>query len=240
MRLTVRMTWSASPESRLPRLAPPSTSSPCPEAWRRSISAQSAGPEHARRVAVSFSTQRNAGISSFEPSRIPACDAPVCEERSVSHSASRYVPSASQRAIVGALPSRIARCSTGSASPSISRNTIPGASVLTRSPERRAIRWMTRNVKVSSSLVPKSASSATATPDATSATRSAEPNESTEKSPSVMRSAASSMSASSTSTSTNPTRSVSGRRSAATSGGRIAFRMPITAVASRAIQKVVM
>ena len=74
------------------------------------------------------------------------------------------VPSASQRAIVGALPSRIARCSTGSASPSISRNTIPGASVRTRSPERRAIRWMTRNVKVSSSFVPKSASSATRDP----------------------------------------------------------------------------
>ena len=43
MRLTVRMTSSASPESRLPRLAPPSRSSPAPVAWRRSISAQSAG-----------------------------------------------------------------------------------------------------------------------------------------------------------------------------------------------------
>ena len=40
-------------------------------------------------------------MSSFEPSRIPAWLAPVCEERSVSHSASRCVPSASQRAIVG-------------------------------------------------------------------------------------------------------------------------------------------
>ena len=37
---------------------------------------------------VSFSTQRNAGMSSFEPSRMPAWLAPVCEERSVSHSAS--------------------------------------------------------------------------------------------------------------------------------------------------------
>ena len=36
---------------------------------------------------------------------------------------------ASQRAIVGALPSRIARRRTGSASPSISRKTIPGTSV---------------------------------------------------------------------------------------------------------------
>ena len=85
-------------------------------------------------------------MSSFEPSRIPAWLAPVCEERSVSHSASRCVPSASQRAIVGALPSRIARRRIGSASPSISRQTIPGASVIVRSPERRAMRWVTRSV----------------------------------------------------------------------------------------------
>ena len=91
-----------------------------PVARRRSISAQSGGAEHVSIVAVSFSTQRKAEMSSLEPSRIPAWLAPVCEERSVSHSASRCV-SASQRAIVGALPSRIARWSTGSASPSISR-----------------------------------------------------------------------------------------------------------------------
>ena len=85
-------------------------------------------------------------MSSFEPSRIPAWLAPVWEERSVSHSASRCVPSSSQRAIVGALPSRIARRSTGRASPSISRKTIPGASVTVRPPERLAIRWLTLNV----------------------------------------------------------------------------------------------
>ena len=39
-------------------------------------------------------------MSSFEPSRIPAWLAPVCEERSVSHSARPYVSSATQRAIV--------------------------------------------------------------------------------------------------------------------------------------------
>ena len=60
-------------------------------------------------------------MSSFEPSRIPAWLAPVCDERSVSHSMKRCVPSASQRAIVGAFPSRIARWRTGCASPSISR-----------------------------------------------------------------------------------------------------------------------
>ena len=121
MRLTVRITSSASPESRFPRLAPPSVSRPMPVPSRRSISAQSGGAEQVISVAVSFSTQRKAEMSSFDPSRIPAWLAPVCEERSVSHSASRCEPSASQRAIVGALPSRIARRSTGSASPSISR-----------------------------------------------------------------------------------------------------------------------
>ena len=55
---------------------------------RRSISAQSGGAEQVIIVPVSFSTQRNAGMSSFEPSRIPAWLAPVCDERSVSHSVS--------------------------------------------------------------------------------------------------------------------------------------------------------
>ena len=88
-----------------------------PVAWRRSISAQSGGAEHVIIVAVSFSTQRNAGMSSFEPSRIPAWLAPVCDEKSVSHSASRCVSSWSQRAISGALPSRSARRSTGQREP---------------------------------------------------------------------------------------------------------------------------
>ena len=87
---------------------------------RRSISAQSGGAEHVIRVAVSFSTQRNAEMSSFEPRRMPAWLAPVCDERSVSHSI-RLCVSRAQRAMVGALPSRIARRSTGRASPSISR-----------------------------------------------------------------------------------------------------------------------
>ena len=56
---------------------------------RRSSSAQSGGAEHVIVVAVSFSTQRKAEMSSFEPRRMPAWLAPVCEERSVSHSASR-------------------------------------------------------------------------------------------------------------------------------------------------------
>ena len=86
-------------------------------------------------------------MSSFEPSRMPAWLAPVCEERSVSHSGETVRPLARPSApSFGALPSRIARRSTGSASPSISRKTIPGASVTVRPPERRAIRWITRSV----------------------------------------------------------------------------------------------
>ena len=76
----------------MPRLAPPSRSSPMPVECRRSISSQSGGFEQARRRPVSFSTQRNAGMFSFDPSRIPAWLAPVCDERSVSHSASAWEP----------------------------------------------------------------------------------------------------------------------------------------------------
>ena len=95
---------------------------------------------------VSFSTHRNAGMSSFDPNRIPACDAPVWDDRSVSHAASSWLPEASHFAIVGALPSRMARCSTGRASPSISRKTMPGTSVRTVSSARAAIRRVTRSV----------------------------------------------------------------------------------------------
>src|SRR5204862_7567540 len=105
--LTVRITSSASPDRRLPRLEPPPASKPIPVASRRSISAQSGGAEHVISVAVSFSTQRNAEMSSFDPRRIPAWLAPVWEDRSVSHSVRLYPPDASQRAMLGALPSRI-------------------------------------------------------------------------------------------------------------------------------------
>ncbi len=91
----------------------------------------------------SFSTQRNAGMFSFEPSRIPAWLAPVWEERSVSHSTRWWVLAASQLANTGALPSRIARCSTGFASPSISRKRMPGTSVTSRSCDLRATRCTT-------------------------------------------------------------------------------------------------
>ena len=95
---------------------------------------------------VSFSTQRKAGMSWFEPSRMPAWLAPVCEERSVSHSTRRWVSSASQRAISGALPSRIARRRTGRERPSISRKTMPGTEVLVVPEVLAAMRWTTRRL----------------------------------------------------------------------------------------------
>ena len=118
-------------------------------------------------------------MSWFEPSRIPAWLAPVCEERSGSHSVSLCEPSASHFAMCGALPSRIARRSTGNASPSISRKTIPGTSVRVAPPWRFAIRWTTRSVYVSSSFVEKITSSTTLTAATTSAASSAQPKLST-------------------------------------------------------------
>ena len=63
-----------------------------------------AATEHATSTCRSFSTQRKAGMSSFDPSRIPAWLAPVCEERSGSHSTSTCEPSPSQRAMRRRMP----------------------------------------------------------------------------------------------------------------------------------------
>ena len=172
-------------------------------------------------------------MSSFEPSRIPACDAPVCEERSVSHSNSLCVPDSTQRAIAGAWPSRIARFSTGSARPSISRNTIPGVSVTSRSPERRATRCTTRREYASSSSIPSTAPSAADTADATNATPRADHAESTCRPP-VRRSAAISIRTSSNRTRANPKSKVKGRRTAATMGGSTAFSRAMTAATANA------
>ena len=109
-----------------------------------------------------------------------------------------------------------------------------------RSPERRAIRWITRNVYVSSSLVPNTmledrppiAAAASATP-------SADQKESTVRSPSVMASAASSISASTTSTHQEArARRRTAGAAAATTGGRIAFSAAITAAATSAEREV--
>ena len=130
IRLTVRITWSASPESRLPRLAPPSTQQA--DAGRaaaldlRAVGRRRAGHHPpglllhpAERGDVLVRAEQDPGLAG--PGLRGEIGLPL-GERGAS-------PSASQRAISGALPSRIARRSTGSASPSISRKTIPGTSV---------------------------------------------------------------------------------------------------------------
>ena len=172
-------------------------------------------------------------MSWFEPSRIPAWLAPVCEERSGSHSISLCEPSASHFAMCGALPSRIARRSTGNASPSISRKTIPGTSVRVAPPWRFAIRWTTRSVYVSSSFVEKITSSTTLTAATTSAASSAQPKLSTSND-SRMSLPILSATALAISTRMKPSASMNGSRSAARSGGMIALMAATTAAIARA------
>ena len=79
----------------------------------------------------------------------------------------------------GALPSRIASRSTGSARPSISRKMIPGTSVGAIAPCRFAIRRVTLSVYSSSSFAPRIAWSTRLTAEITSAARSASPKDAT-------------------------------------------------------------
>ena len=127
--LIVIIECGASPETRFARLAPSAYSRPLPFVWRCSISAAFFGLFETKAACRSFSHQRKPGMSQFEPCRIPDCIAPVCDDQSHSHPTILCEPSRSQRAIVGALPSRIARTSTSWASPSISRKSTPGTSL---------------------------------------------------------------------------------------------------------------
>src|SRR4051794_30654379 len=134
----------------------------------------------------------------------------------------------------GAFPLCIARRSTGSASPSISRNTIPGTSVRSVAPWRRAIRRVTRSWYSDSSLVPRTTCRTIEAAAMTSVASSASANDAT-----VIRSGstswtASSTSASATSTSRNPIASMYGSRSAAIRGGKMALSTPIASAASTA------
>ncbi len=78
---------------------------------------------------ASLSYQRKAGMLWLLPCRMPAWLAPVCDDRSHSQPVMRCDPSRTQRARVGACPLAIAWRTTGSASPSIWRNRMPGTSV---------------------------------------------------------------------------------------------------------------
>ena len=181
MRLTVRITSSASPESRLPRLAPPSVSRPTPVAWRRSISAQSAGAEQVIIVPVSFSTQRKAGMSSFDPSRMPGLararlrgevGLPLGEVVAVLGEPARHRRGA-------AVAHRVAQHRQREPV-DLEEEDPRGVGAVPRAPCRRATRWTTRSVYSSSSFVPVTTWSTIETAAIRSAASSASPNESTE------------------------------------------------------------
>jgi hypothetical protein len=90
---------------------------------------------------------------------------------------------------------------------------------------------------VSSSSVRKRMSSTTDAADATSAAMKAANHESTEISSGAISEASMNIAASTTSTSRNPSTSVSGRRIAATIGGRTALKMAIRSAAISAPPK---
>ena len=114
---------------------------------------------------------------------------------------------------------------------------IPGTSVRSTPPWRRAMRRVTFSEYVSSSLVPKITSSTTETAAAMSAVSSAHQNESTWIALSSRSDANRSANASITSTPRKPITSVNGRRSAARIGGRTALTIATTAATSTAPQK---
>ena len=174
-------------------------------------------------------------MSSFDPSRIPAWLAPVCEERSVSHSASRCVSSVSQRAMVGALPSRIARAARAVRARRSRGRRSRGRRCVAMMPCRRAIRCAMRTDDMSSE--PRMTASTTLTAATTSAARSAQPKPSTVSTPSVRPVGRGRMPASANRTSTKPRTSVGGRRSAASTGGTTAFSAATTAATTSAPQK---
>ena len=157
--LIVNSERGASPEQRLPRLAPSWASSPSPSDTRRSSSAASFGRLETIVRPVSFSYQRKAGMSKLLPCRMPGWLAPVCDDRSHSQGTRRWVPDRIQRAIIGMWPLRSARRSVAWASPSISRKITPGTSVRAWSGARRIVRSTTRRWKESSSSIASSADS---------------------------------------------------------------------------------
>ena len=111
---------------------------------------------------------------------------------------------------------------------------IPGTSVAVAPPWRRAIRWTTRTVYVSSSFVPKITSRNTLTAATRRAASSAQPKLSTTKVFSSRSEASLSTTALRIRTSTKPSASMQGRRSAASKGGSTAFSAATTAATASA------
>src|SRR4051794_21929951 len=111
---------------------------------------------------------------------------------------------------------------------------IPGTSVRSTPPCRRAIRRVTRNWYSDSSLVPRITCRTIEAAAMTSVASSASPNDATAIRSGSTSWTASSTSASATSTRRNPIASMYGSRSAAITGGSTAFRTPIASAASTA------
>ncbi len=111
---------------------------------------------------------------------------------------------------------------------------MPGTSVCSPPPWRRAIRCTTRREYVSSSFVPKITSRTTLTAATMSAASSAQPKLSTVNVFSSTSEASFSTKAFSARTSRKPRASMNGRRRAASIGGRIAFSTATTAATTSA------
>ena len=232
--LTVRITSSAPPERRFPRLVPPSTSRPEPFVRRRSISLQSPGAEHVISVPVSFSTQRKAGMSSFEPSRIPAWLAPVWDER-IGFPLDELVragrePACHLRCV--AIAERSLKHGVGEAVDLDEDDAGPVAVNLL--PERRAIRSITRSEYVSSLLTPSAIWNTSVAAAAARAPARAQPNVSTTMESLTMMAAVQRTAASRTRATRNPLRTVNGSRIRAMAGTISALRMPMTATTPNA------
>src|SRR3954469_8902939 len=136
----VRYDRVASPVNRLQMLAPLFESSPSPFEMREAISVASAGLLEAIRCSRSRSYQRNAGIPSLLPWRMPAWLPDVIDGRIASQRDSLWVPARTRPAIVLTEPARIRPARMGCARPSIWMITRPGLSVWP--PDRWTIsRW---------------------------------------------------------------------------------------------------
>ncbi len=109
-------------------LAPLFESRPWPFEMRDTMSVASTGLLEAIRCWRSRSYQRNAGIPSLLPCRIPAWLADVIDGRIASQRDSLWLPSRTQLAIVLTEPARIRPARIGWASPSIWMITRPGLS----------------------------------------------------------------------------------------------------------------
>ena len=116
-----------------------------PSEWAFSITAAHFGWFDTITSPVALSIQRNAGMSTVDPCRMPHWLTPVCDDHPVSQPTSTWLPSRIQRCRVGTSPERSARRSTAWATPSSWMNTTPGTSVTTASFDRRwawrATRW---------------------------------------------------------------------------------------------------